>query len=143
MPRHRGRAALVDGGRSAVTLRAAGETARSVSPEKRLPGRAVGAPDAEPLLSIAEPAQESILRDRSDPDPRALCAHPAIRDAGVIGIPRTSSGELVCAASVASVDSAVVIGWGQSRPQPDAAAATESSDPAPSSTPSRRPGDGR
>lgn len=167
-PMHVGRAVLVERGRLATgstpgrgaavvnaapapdavpgTAHTAGGTARSVSPEERLPGRAVGAPGAEPPLTIAGPGQETILRGRVHPDPRAfeqpLRARPAIHDARVIGVPRDSSGKLVCA-RVVTVGRPALTTRERDRFPRDARAAGATSDPPTSSTPSRRPGDGR
>lgn len=129
------------------TPRTAREAARSVSPEERLPAGAVGAPGADPLLRIAGPGQETILRGGFHTVPRPLeqplRARPAIHDACVTGIPQDFLGELV-GACVLSVESAVVTSPERSRSAPDATAdAAESSDSAPSSIPSRPPGHGR
>jgi hypothetical protein len=159
---HSGRALVVDHGRLAtgmslqgrpsapdsVPARActAGETDRSVSPEERLPGVAVGAPDAESPLTLAGPGQETLLRRRVRPDPRALeqplPARPATHDARVIGVPRSSSGEPV-GARVVSVGRPALTARKRHRFPTDATAAGAISDPPPSSTPSRTPGDGR
>ena len=158
---HSGRAPFVDRGRLAMgTLqgrasapeavparaRTAGWTDRSVPPEERLPGVAVGAPDAELPLALAGPGQETLLRGRVHPDPRAceqsLPARPATHDARVIGVPRSSSGEPV-GARVVSVGSPALTARKRRSFPTDAMAAGATSDPPPSSTPSRSPGDGR
>src|SRR3954468_22710223 len=84
---HSGRAPLVDRGRSTMgklqgrftaphvvpaRARTNGEADRSALPEESLPGRAVGALDAESLLTLAEPGREFSRRRRVHPDPRAL-----------------------------------------------------------------------
>jgi hypothetical protein len=159
---HSGRALLVDRGRLVMGMslpgrvsaphavpahaRTAGVTDRSVSPEERLPGVAVGAPDAESPLTPAGPGQETLLRRRIHPDPRAceqpLPARPATHDARVIGVPRSSSGEPV-GARVVSVGRPALTARKRHRFPTDAMAAGATSDPPPSSTPSRTPGDGR
>ena len=139
-------AALVPLAVPARARTAHGGTDRSVPPEVPLPGRAVGAPDAGSPLTFAGPGQETILRGWVHPDPRAfeqpLRARPATHDARVIGPPRYSSGKPVCA-RVVSVDRPALTARERDRVPSDAMAAGVTSDPPPSSTPSRTPGDGR
>jgi len=126
--------------------RTAGEADRSASPEERLPGRAVGVPDAESRLTSAGPGRESLRRRRVLPDSRALeprlPARPATHDARVIGVPRLGPGEPVGARVVPVGRPALTVRTRDGVPA-DAMAAGATSDPPPSSTPSRTPGDGR